>query len=184
MSDDLRFTLEDLLSLEPLLSDPIKVKFGGREVNVVFREVSHDSKNRLKAAAIQHIENDRRRREDEGGSEWREVSMDLDVLRAEEQELRVLHAAMIDPITKGPAADLRTLRHHLTSNMQEYLGAKYAEFEAGLNPDGATEEMIEDLISDVKKNVDLALLWTQYGSLTALRCVQVLVGQQETSQTE
>lgn len=176
--------LEALLSLEPILSDPIKVEFGGQSAYVMLREVPNDMKNRLKAAAIQHVEDDRVRREKESGNEWREVSTDLDVLKAEEQDLRILHAAMLDPKTKGPAVSLETLRFHLGSNLQEHLGQKYAEFEQGINPDGATEELIESLIEDVKKNADLAWLWTQYGSLTALRCVQYLVARQEQFQIE
>ena len=176
--------LEALLSLEPILSDPIKVEFGGHTAHVVLREVPNDMKNRLKAAAIQHVEDDRCRREKESGNEWREVSGDLDVLKAEEQDLRILHAAMLDPKTRGPATKLETLRFHLGSNLQEMLGQKYAEFEQGINPDGASEELIESLIDDVKKNADLAWLWTQYGSLTALRCVQYLVAQQEQYQIE
>ena len=179
-----KLCLDDLLSLKPLKSDPIKVEYGGSSVDVCLQEVPNAHKNKLKAAAIQHIENDRRKREDAGDGEWRDAESDIDVLRAQEWDMRILHAAMRDPKTNGPAVSLEVLRHNLSSNLQEFMGEKYAEFENGLNIDGATDEMIKSLIDDVKKKGDLALLWTQYGSLTALRCVQSLVVLLETYQID
>jgi len=175
--------LEALLSLEPILSDPIEVKFGGQATHVVLREIPNDTKNRLKMAAIQHVENARVEREKHGGNEWRNAAADLDVLKMEEQDLRILHAALTDPVTHGPAVSLETMRYHMGSNLQEFLGQKYEEHEAGINPDGATDEMIQALLDDVKKNEDLVSLWTRYGSLTALRCVQFLAAQVEMYQT-
>ena len=70
------------------------------------------------------------------------------------------------------------------SDLHNFLGNKYSEFESSVSPDAATEEQIEALVEAVKKNVNLALLWTEFGSLTALRCVQYLVLELERFQTE
>lgn len=177
-------TLDDFLSLEPMRSEPIEIERAGKKVKVIFQEVPNDLRNLHLMEGIQAVEDRRRELEKQGSGEWRDAETDLDVLKREEQELRTLCAAMKNPSDNSPAFSLSNLRYYMGSPLMDFLGNKYAEFEAGINPDSASDELVEALIDDVKKNEDLALLWTRYGSHTALRCVQYLVAQVEKYQTE
>ena len=141
-------SLEDLLSLEPILSDPVEVQFGGQTTQIVFRELSNDKKNRQRAAAVQYVEDERRKREKNGEGEWRDADLDVATLKAEEQELRMICASMIDPVTKGPACSLDLLRHHMGVQLQEYLSSKYAEFEQSISPYAADDQRTEQLLED------------------------------------
>ena len=174
--------LERLLSTSPLLSEPIEIKRGADKIRLKFREVPNDMKNRIKEQAIQFVEDRRRKFESEGEGEWRGVDEDLMTLKAEEQELRMLQAAMIDLETDGPACSLDWLRRRMGTELQAYLGEKYKEFEDELSPDKATDDDVKSLIEDLKKNEAFPLLWMRYGSRTALSLLVCLANHPEISQ--
>jgi hypothetical protein len=176
--------LESLLSSRPIHSEPVTVTHGGESVQIIFRELSNDQKNKIKTHAIQHIEDIRRKQEEDGKGVWRDADSDLDVLKGEEQELRMLQAAMLDPKTKGPACSLGWLRRRMGTQLQTAIGEHYAMFEELIDPEQVTEEMIEQVIDDVKKNIPLDLLLMQYGSILLARSLQYSVALQSSSQTD
>jgi hypothetical protein len=177
-------SLEELLSSKPIRSQVVKVEHGGESVEVIFRELSNDLKQRIMTHAIQHVEDMRRVQEDGGQGEWRDAGADRDVLIGEERDLRMLQAAMVDPKTNGPACSLQWLRKRMGTQLQTMLGDRYNAFEASIDPEQVTEDVIEQVIDDVKKNFPLDYLLMQYGSITLCRCVQFLVAQQSSLATD
>jgi hypothetical protein len=172
--------LEALLSSKPIISEPVTVEHGDSKVTIKFRELSNDQKNANRMHAIQFVEDRRRTQEDDGKGEWRDADSDLDVLKAEETDLRMLHAAMMDPKTGGPACSLEWLRKRMGTGLQTKLGDRYAKFEAAIDPAQVTEEMIEGVIQDVRDNYPFDYLLMQYDSILLVRSLQFLVAQQST----
>jgi hypothetical protein len=177
--------LEALLSTTPVLSPALEVTIHGQKVEVMFRELSQNLKERLRVQAIGWVEDQRRHVEKETGVEWRDVGIDLQELRADRWDLLLLHAAMRDPKTKEEACSLNWLEDRLGSEEHKFLASKYHEFELGLSPDRVTQEDIDLLIADLKKNApDLVSLWRRYGFLTVYASLLYMVDQSQTSPIE
>jgi len=176
--------LEALLSAKAIISEPVRIEREGETVEVVFRELSNDMKQKCKMHALQYIEDKRRAQEEDGKGIWRDVDSDLDVLKGEETDLRMLQAAMLDPKTKGPACSLGWLRKRMGTQLQTALGEKYAAFEQLINPSEVTTELIELVIDDVKKKMQPDFLLMQYESTTLISCIMYLVDQLSSYQTD
>jgi len=166
--------LEALLSSRAIVSDPVTVEHGDESKTVKFRELSNDQKNAVRAFAVQFIEDRRRTQEEDGKGEWRDAESDRDVLVAEEMELRMLQASMLDPKTNGPACSLAWLRKRMGTQLQQKLGERYDAFEKLIDPEQIDEDIIKMVIEDVKKNTPLDLLCMQYGSILLARSLQYL----------
>lgn len=178
-------SFEAALSAAPLHSEVVEMELRGGNASWVWREISQSRIDAIRRAAIQYVEEDRVRKE-KGKDEWREVSMDLDSMRANELDLRELHAAMRDH--KNPereACTLETLRARLSPDLQEHLSNAYNFWKASISPITMTDEDIKELCEDIKKNeTPVALLMTQYGFRTVLDCLRYMGDQLMTYQTD
>lgn len=167
-------SLEQALSADPLLSPELVWEVAGREVRVIFRELPQAQIDRLRMAAIQYVEQERARREGDGAS-WRDVQSDLDVLRANRLDLLMLHAAMLDPRTMGPACSLEWLEKRLSPELQEHLARAYHQWVQGISPDAVTTEMVDHIFEEVKKKRDDPMLpvwlWTRCGYRMLTGCM-------------
>ncbi|MEE9367150.1 MAG: hypothetical protein V3W44_10710 [Dehalococcoidales bacterium] len=175
--------LEALLSSKRIESEIVTVEHGGESKTIKFRELSNDQKQACMAFAIQHVEDRRRTQEEDGKGEWRDAESNRDVLIGEEQHLRMLQAAMLDPETNGPACSLGWLRKRLGTRLFTKLGDRYEVFEQSIDPDYVTEDMVKMVIDDVKKNTPLDLLLMQYGSILLARSLQFSVLHLSNSET-
>jgi hypothetical protein len=176
--------LQSLLSSKAIISETVTVEHGGESKTVKFRELSNDQKQACMAFAIQHVEDRRRTQEEDGKGEWRDAESNRDVLVGEEQNLRMLQASMLDPETNGPACSLGWLRARMGTQLAVKLSDRYNAFEALIDPEQITEDLIEQVIGDVEQNFPLDYLLMQYGSILLCRCVQYLVAQQSNSKTD
>ena len=184
MSDEVKYyTLDEALSCEPIISPPIEVEINNRRVKVCLKELSSGQLNKLRMQAVSWVEAERRKRE-KPGEEWRDCIMDLDVLKKERLDLLRLHAALVKPEPPHePATTLQWIEHRLTPDVQAFLQLKLEEFQAGINPDSVTPEIVEAFEQDIKKK-DIGLLWTRYGFFRAMSSAISLIENLSTSQTE
>jgi hypothetical protein len=177
-------SFEDALCAAPLISDVQTMKIGRNEASWVWREISQSRTDQLRRTSIQWVEEDRRRKE--RGGDWRDVITDLDAMRANELDLRLIHAAMRDPENHTEEAiGLDSLRDRLSPDMQEHLATSYQIWRASIAPDTMSQEDIVALCEEIKKKeVDTPLLLTQFGFKTAIACLGYMAEQLTTYQTE
>ena len=178
-------SFEAAISAKPLFSPPVEFDFNGSKATWVWREISQSRIDSLRRASIQYVEEDRRRKEGKD-TEWREVSMDLDAMRANELDLRELHAAMRDADNpEREACSLQVLRDRLAPDMQEHLSNMYNMWKASISPLYMGEDAVKALVEDIKKNeVPIDSLMIQYDFRTLLASLRYMGDLLTTSPTE
>lgn len=180
--------LEEGFSDGPKISPPLDISKGnGVTKQIVFRELAETTKQRLRFDAIGWVEALRVKAEAAfGGTEWRDVSWNLEEMRGNRWDTLLLHAATRDAEhPEREAAPLRWYEMKMGTPLHQHIAAKHADFENGLNPDFVDPEVLSLVIEDIKKNdPSIAELWTRYGTLTLLACLLFSVSQLEMSDPE
>jgi hypothetical protein len=180
-----QYTLEEALNADPVMSEILEITVRGVPVRVQFRELPTTMVDKLRMAAIQYVEDQRRKKEQKGDGEWRDAQMDIDVLRANRLELLMIHAALVNPDSGGPACTLASLEGGIEIDVLEYLGEKWEEFKTGIDPDYLDEDAIKVILDEGrKKNWDPVWLWTHCGFKRLTGLVAYLDGRLSSYQTE
>jgi hypothetical protein len=177
-------SFETALCAQPLYSEVQEIEIQGVKAKWVWREISQSRYDALRRTAIQYVEEDRARKEQ--GLEWQDVTSDMDAMRANELDLRLIQAAMRDADDhEKEAIKLQTLRDRLSPDMQEHLATNYQIWRDSLSPDSMSEEDVKLLCEAIKKKeVPTPSLVTQFGFRTAIACLDYMASQHTISQTE
>ena len=176
--------LEAMLSSKPIISEPFEVSYGGETKKARFRELSNSQKESIRAFAIQWFEDKRREQEEDGKGEWRDAEADRKVMIGEEMHLRMLQASTIQPDGFGPACSLAWLRKRMGSQLATMIGNRYAQFEASIDPLHTSQEMIEQVLQDVRDRYPFDYLAMQYDVVTLIKSLQYLGNLHWKSQTD
>ena len=189
MSDHPLTSLEAALSVDPIYSETLEFELRGSPVRIRFRELSQDRIDKLRRLAIEHVEQDRRRKESE---EWRNIQVDMDAMRANELDLRMIHYCMIDAdaydedrTVRLAVENIQLLRDGLSPDIQEHLAAQHKLFCESISPDSMAKEDIEELADLIKKKEIHPLSASiQFGFKTLIASFTYLVDELATYQTE
>lgn len=175
------------LCSDPYASPPFRVRLRKTEPRwVVFVELSQVMKDRLYIQAISEVQAEIAQSAAASGSEWVDVSQELDSLRKNRLGILMLQAAMRDPKDTDKEAFTRSqLEQRLSTEEYNSLALRMKEFEFGLDPDNITAEDIERFEEDLKKNeLGPKELWGFYGTSMLLAYIIFSASQHETSPTE
>jgi hypothetical protein len=173
-----------LLDLGPdcQVSPAFDLTLRGKTVSAVFRELSQDSKDRLRIEAASYVETLRKSTEDVDGNkldqDW--LSEHLDTVLSNRWTALMVGSALRapdDPTQPLFGADVLAM---LPTGTITDLALKYEQWESNVSVLNVTPEAVDEFIAELKKNIPPNELWRRYGSSIQLVCLRHLVDQLET----
>jgi hypothetical protein len=180
-----RYSILDL-GPEAQVSDPVEIKIRGKQIVGVFREISQDTKDRLRLEAAAYAQTLKAGAEDTDGNRldpaW--LQEHLDVVLSNRWTALMLHAALRDPDDHAQPLFGHDVLAQLPTGTITDLALKYEQFESGVSALNVTSEDVEEFIAELKKKTPPHVLWRRYGSSIQLACLRHLVDLLETPQTD
>lgn len=162
----LRPRLDELFSDEPSVSPPTPIKVAGAEVEICFRALSRQDIEYLKWEGWRRVMDDMEIHKIPP-KDFIESAQGVDALNNENQ-VRLLHAAMIDPKawehkSIQPAFSLKKLRENAAPEELNAIDDQWVVWQTHKSLDGLTPEQITELREEAKKKSPDIRLLLRYG---------------------
>jgi hypothetical protein len=144
--ESLKPTLDSLLSDDLPISPPVEVEIGQASLTIAWKPLRRREIQKLKIAARKWAY-DEVKAADLPAEEVNNAYF-LDIL-VNEVELRMLHASMVDPNSKGgrgPAVSLKKLRETIKPGQQTKLNELWWVWQTAHDYDDLTEDQVESMI--------------------------------------
>ncbi|MHC4619896.1 MAG: hypothetical protein ACYTEQ_19290 [Planctomycetota bacterium] len=180
--ESLKPTLDSLLSDDLPVSPPVEVEIGQASLTIAFKALSRREMQAIQLQTRKWAHEQIRKAElpvDDVDSAYV-----LDLV-TNELELRLLHASMVDPASKGgrgPAVSLNKLREKIRPGQQTKLNEQWFVWQTAHDHDELDADQIEEMI-DAAQRGDYPFL-LKFGSGGLLSCITTLAVQRETLQTD